>query len=119
MKTEQAIKLLEGPVYKWSMRWDERDDGLSYCDAIQEAINALKEKQRQEALRHDANLPFLQKGDPMENSIDKFCPLRGCKCNPDDCAWWCDFAKDCAVPLMAGMFADSEICNTVFCKEGG
>ena len=30
MTKEQAIKLLEHPIYKWSMDWDEREDGLNY-----------------------------------------------------------------------------------------
>ncbi len=45
MTVEEAIKILEYPVYKWSTEWDERDDGLSYCDAIQMAIDALKTQQ--------------------------------------------------------------------------
>ena len=40
-----------------------------------------------------------------------------CYCIGKDCAWWCDFAKDCSVPLLAGMFADSEICRNVFDTE--
>ncbi len=42
MTVEEAIKILEYPVYKWSLDWDDRDDGLSYSDAIQMAIDALK-----------------------------------------------------------------------------
>ena len=34
MTDEQAARILEYPVYKWSMDWDEREDGLSYCEAI-------------------------------------------------------------------------------------
>lgn len=30
MTREEAIKILEYPVLKWSMEWDEREDGLSY-----------------------------------------------------------------------------------------
>lgn len=39
------------------------------------------------------------------------------KCTGTECAWWCGFAQDCAVPLLAGMFADSEICRTKFGGE--
>ena len=28
MTREEAIKILEYPVLKWSMEWDEREDGL-------------------------------------------------------------------------------------------
>lgn len=56
-------------------------------------------------------------------SDEKFCPVMICaheaggRCIGLDCAWWCDFAKDCSIPLLAGMFADSEICRNVF-EEG-
>lgn len=42
MTLEEAINILEYPIYKWSIDWEERDDGLSYSDAIQMAIDALK-----------------------------------------------------------------------------
>lgn len=49
MTTEEAIKILEYPVLKWSMEWDDRDDGLSYYDAIELAISALRAKQEAES----------------------------------------------------------------------
>ena len=45
MTIEEAIKILEYPVRKWSMDWDEREDGLSYADAIDMAISALRAQQ--------------------------------------------------------------------------
>lgn len=54
----------------------------------------------------------------MESSKGKFCPVISTDgyyvCKESGCAWWCGFAQDCAVPLLAGMFADSETCRTVF-----
>lgn len=51
----------------------------------------------------------------------KICPIcvAGSKnavsyCMHEACAWWCDWANDCAIPLIAGMFADSTICQNVF-----
>lgn len=49
----------------------------------------------------------------------KVCPMMiGKKANPlcigECCAWWCRFAEDCAVPLIAGILVDSSICNNVF-----
>lgn len=35
-------------------------------------------------------------------------------CIGERCAWWCEFAGDCSVPLIAGILADSTICNSVF-----
>ena len=49
----------------------------------------------------------------MDEYKEKLCPIRNTKCQPA-CAWWCDFGHECAVPLLAGMFADSEICKTIF-----
>lgn len=48
MTLEKAIELLEYPIFKWSLEWDGRDDGLSYCDAIQMAISALRAQQEAE-----------------------------------------------------------------------
>ena len=43
MTNEEAIKILEYPVKKWSMEWDEREDGLSYYEALDMAISALRQ----------------------------------------------------------------------------
>lgn len=54
----------------------------------------------------------------METAKGKLCPLlRNQKCMENSCAFWCEFAKDCSVPLLAGMFADSSVCNTIFDEE--
>ncbi len=51
---------------------------------------------------------------------EKFCPIMICahenggRCMETDCTWWQWYAKECAVSLLAGMFADSEICRSVF-----
>lgn len=50
----------------------------------------------------------------METAKDKICPMSGKLCMKEQCAWWCKFAQDCSVPLLAGMFADSTICCNVF-----
>ena len=44
MTNEEAIKILEYPVKKWSMEWDEREDGLSYYEALDMAISALRQQ---------------------------------------------------------------------------
>ena len=45
MTNEEAIKILEYPVKKWSMEWDEREDGLSYYEALDMAISALRHQE--------------------------------------------------------------------------
>ncbi len=49
----------------------------------------------------------------------KVCPLClgggiRCKCLKERCAWWLPFANDCAVPTIAGILADSTICQNTF-----
>ena len=44
MTRDEAIKILEYPVKKWSMEWDEREDGLSYYEALDLAIAALRKQ---------------------------------------------------------------------------
>ena len=44
MNREEAIKILEYPVKKWSMEWDEREDSLSYYEALDMAISALRQQ---------------------------------------------------------------------------
>lgn len=54
---------------------------------------------------------------PKESSKYKICPLNarsGKICIESKCMWWCEFAQDCAVPLLAAMFADSDTCRSVF-----
>ena len=38
-------------------------------------------------------------------------------CMQQHCAWWCEYAECCSVPLIAGILADSTICQSVFRKE--
>lgn len=44
MTDREAIELLKYPIHKWSMDWDDREDGLSYIEAIEQAITALQER---------------------------------------------------------------------------
>ena len=57
----------------------------------------------------------------------KLCPLIICGgnsrigsyCIGKKCAWWCEFAGCCSVPLIAEILADSTICQNVFdCRAG-
>ena len=53
MTWEEALKLLENEIYKWSMDWDEREDGLDYTEAIEIAIAALRHQIWEDQLWHD------------------------------------------------------------------
>ena len=48
---------------------------------------------------------------------ERMCPLLQDDCMGKYCAFWCQWAKDCSIPLLAGMFADSEICRNTFESE--
>ena len=58
----------------------------------------------------------------MNNEELKICPLlaaasnlkRSFFCQKSGCAWWREYANDCAIPLMVDMFADSDMCKTRF-----
>ena len=57
-----------------------------------------------------------------QDNGSKFCPLMvsggnmhvNGYCIGADCSWWCKWANDCSIPLLAGMFADSTICQSIF-----
>ena len=57
MTREEAIKILEYPVKKWSMEWDEREDGLSYYEALDMAISALRQQE-----------PVTNRNEPLTNA---------------------------------------------------
>ena len=58
----------------------------------------------------------------MSEETRKVCPIAAfggnmhtsAYCIGKDCAWWCEFADSCAVPLMTEILADSTICQTIF-----
>ena len=45
--------------------------------------------------------------------------IKSAYCIGKDCSWWCEFAQDCAVPLIAGILADSSICMTGWNRRAG
>ena len=55
----------------------------------------------------------------------KYCPIMVAggnthvsQCIGKDCVWWLPYANDCALPVVAGILADSKICQNVFEMEG-
>lgn len=53
----------------------------------------------------------------------KICPMKCGKfpmnCDEERCAWWMDFAKECAVSCMCGILADSSICQNYWNEQEG
>lgn len=99
MKTQEAIENL-----KYLISGDCTDTQTDFVEEIEMAINAL-EKQKPK----DNFCPLMVSGGNMH--------VNG-RCIGEDCAWFCEFAGSCSIPLLAGMFADSEICRNVFEKDG-
>lgn len=93
MTDREALKLLKYPVYKWSMDWDEREDGLSYTEAIERAISALQEREERSKgcefcntydfgrCGIDEHRIFMAGGNSRVDADDqfKFCPMCGRK----------------------------------------
>ena len=91
MTQEQALKLLEHPIYKWSMDWDEREDGLNYTEAIEIAIAALRPVSREQVEKvwrgewhshyksgiHAGNGVVCSECDMWNNRAAHFCPSCG------------------------------------------
>lgn len=52
--------------------------------------------------------------------MKKLCPIsmnQKADCIGPVCAWWCKYANDCAVPVIAGVLADSTICQNIWWTE--
>lgn len=52
--------------------------------------------------------------EPENYEAVNICPLMKRECVGSLCAWWLSFAKSCAVTTIAGILADSTICNNVW-----
>lgn len=91
MTREEAIKTLEYPVLKWSMEWDEREDGLSYYEAIDMAISALRQ---QEHFREDT-----KKVEPL--TLDELRKMDG-----EPVWWWNNSAKPICTICVWDRFMD-------------
>ena len=58
------------------------------------------------------------------DKADKICPLlisganqhSGVYCKEEKCMWWRKYAKDCTISIISDMFADSDMCRTIFEK---
>lgn len=45
--------------------------------------------------------------------------MGGTLCIQQHCAWWCEFAECCSIPLVAGILADSTICQNIWNRRVG
>ena len=94
MTNEEAIKILEYPVKKWSMEWDEREDGLSYYEALDLAISALRQR--------DVTNKDVGKNDPL--TLDELRKMDG-----EPVWWWNKSAKPVCTICVWDRFMDEPV----------
>ena len=108
MTREEAIKILEYPVKKWSMEWDERDDGLSYYEALDMAISDLRQQER----FGDVN-KALTLDDLSERNAPVFLPIK----DFPNGGYWCLCENGYIIPPSGHGFMAKERPNWVFYSQ--
>ena len=108
MTNEEAIKILEYPVKKWSMEWDEREDGLSYYEALDMAISALRQQER----FGDAN-KALTLDELSERNAPVFLPIK----DFPNGGYWCLCKNGYIIPPSGHGFMAKERPNWVFYSQ--
>ena len=111
MTREEAIKILEYPVRKWSMEWDEREDGLSYYEALDMAISALRQ---QEHFREvTKKVEPLTLDELSERNAPVFLPIK----DFPNGGYWCLCENGYIIPPSGHGFMAKERPNWVFYRQ--
>ena len=108
MTREEAIKILEYPVKKWSMEWDEREDGLSYYEALDMAISALRQQERFGETNKSLTLDELS-----ERNAPVFLPIK----DFPNGGYWCLCENGYIIPPSGHGFMAKERPNWVFYSQ--
>ena len=108
MTREEAIKILEYPVKKWSMEWDEREDGLSYYEALDMAISALRQQERFGEVNKALTLDELS-----ERNAPVFLPIK----DFPNGGYWCLCENGYIIPPSGHGFMAKERPNWVFYSQ--
>ena len=108
MTREEAIKILEYPVLKWSMEWDEREDGLSYYEALDMAISALRQQERFGETNKSLTLDELS-----ERNAPVFLPIK----DFPNGGYWCLCENGYIIPPSGHGFMAKERPNWVFYSQ--
>ena len=108
MTREEAIKILEYPVKKWSMEWDEREDGLSYYEALDMAISALRQQERFGEVNKALTLDELS-----ERNAPVFLPIK----DFPNGGYWCLCKNGYIIPPSGHGFMAKERPNWVFYSQ--
>ena len=108
MTRYEAIKILEYPVKKWSMEWDEREDGLSYYEALDMAISALRQQEHFREVNKALTLDELS-----ERNAPVFLPIK----DFPNCGYWCLCENGYIIPPSGHGFMAKERPNWVFYRQ--
>ena len=108
MTREEAIKILEYPVRKWSMEWDEREDGLSYYEALDMAISALRQQERFGETNKSLTLDELS-----ERNAPVFLPIK----DFPNGGYWCLCQNGYIIPPNGYGFMAKDRPNWVFYRQ--
>ena len=108
MTREEAIKILEYPVKKWSMEWDEREDGLSYYEAVDMAISALRQQERFGEANKSLTMDELS-----ERNAPVFLPIK----DFPNGGYWCLCENGYIIPPSGHGFMAKERPNWVFYSQ--
>ena len=108
MTNEEAILILEYPVKKWSMEWDEREDGLSYYEALDMAISALRQQEHFREVNKALTLDELS-----ERNAPVFLPIK----DFPNCGYWCLCENGYIIPPSGHGFMAKERPNWVFYSQ--
>ena len=108
MTIEEAIKILEYPVKKWSMEWDEREDGLSYYEALDLAISTLRQQERFGETNKALTMDELS-----ERNAPVFLPIK----DFPNGGYWCLCENGYIIPPSGHGFMAKERPNWVFYSQ--
>ena len=111
MTREEAIKILEYPVLKWSMEWDELEGGLSYCEALDMAISALRQQDHfREATK---KVEPITMEELSKRNAPVFLPIK----DFPNCGYWCLCENGYIIPPSGHGFMAKERPNWVFYSQ--
>ena len=111
MTREEAIKILEYPVKKWSMEWDEREDGLSYYEALDMAISALRQQEHFREVTKKVEPRTLD--ELSERNAPVFLPIK----DFPNGGYWCLCENGYIIPPSGHGFMAKERPNWVFYRQ--
>lgn len=101
MTREEAIECLK-TIQRWTPDWDDREDGLSYWDAIDMALSALRPVSREQVEKVFPGCPACKNGPPKLH-IPAFRAMAVCNQHMDHEAFDIElnskFCLNCGRPL--------------------